>query len=81
MRPPDPKNGGGAGSHRRLTKTDTAEGHREFIAWSPLDEARPQLRAVITNLKYAMNADLPLVSTVESSITALERIEQFLAVA
>ena len=59
--------------------TDTAEGlPHEFIAFGPIDETRPRIDAVVSNLTRALLGELPMVPTVESSIVALEQCTRYL---
>lgn len=59
--------------------TDTAEGlTRQFIAFGPIDEVRPRIDAVASNLARALLGELPMVSTVESSIVVLEQCTRLL---
>lgn len=73
-RPSDPINGGGADSRRRLTKTATADDHRDHIAFGPVDEARPRVESSISNLTRTLTGELPMIETIEATIVQLERV-------
>ena len=79
MRPPDPQNERKRPLHTAASRQiNPGTGRHDLIASGPLDEARPRVEAITSNLTAALRGRLPLVATVEASVAQLEAVGRYL---